>query len=350
MPLLSVSDLHVHYSLPGGVLRAVDGVTFHIERGETVGLVGESGCGKSTLGRTVLRLEKPAGGSIRFDGTDISSLPQAALRPLRRRMQMVFQDPFASLNPRHLVGDILDAPFAIHGPHGRGERLRRVHELLDRVGLPRSVLGRYPHEFSGGQRQRVGIARALMLAPELVVCDEPVSALDLSIQAQILNLLASLKADFKLSYLFISHDLSVMRYFADRVLVMYLGRIVEVGTAGQVWSEPRHPYTRALMDAVPDPARRRPPAQLLGDLPDPMDLPPGCGFRPRCPRASALCASQAPALTQVAPDHQIACHHRLETASGAGASAPLRFMPAAYAPATPRQNAIAGACAGDLRA
>jgi len=309
MSLLSVSDLQTHFKLPKGVLRAVDGVSLAVERGETVGLVGESGCGKSTLGRTLLRLEQPTAGRIEIDGEDISTLDQKALRPYRRRLQMVFQDPFASLNPRHTIGDILAAPLVVHGQGDAAERQRRVESLIDRVGLPRSALARYPHEFSGGQRQRIGIARALILQPELIVCDEPVSALDLSIQAQILNLLSAMKADFGLSYLFISHDLSVVQYFADRVLVMYLGRIVESADRRSLWALPRHPYTRALMDAVPDPARRRQSVPLTGDLPSPQNLPSGCRFHPRCPKATAVCAEREPVLREVALGHEVACHH-----------------------------------------
>ncbi|MDR3064831.1 MULTISPECIES: ABC transporter ATP-binding protein [Comamonas] len=309
MSLLNVSDLQTHFKLPKGVLRAVDGVSFTVERGETVGLVGESGCGKSTLGRSLLRLERPTAGHITLDGQDILPLKGAQLRGLRKRMQMIFQDPFASLNPRHSIGSILETPLQVHGLGDRSQRRRQVEQLLDRVGLPRSALSRYPHEFSGGQRQRLGIARALMLQPDLVVCDEPVSALDLSIQAQILNLLVEMKREFGLSYLFISHDLSVVQYFADRVLVMYLGRIVESADRRSLWSTPRHPYTQALIDAVPDPSRHRQVAPLSGDLPSPQNLPSGCRFHPRCPRASELCRKQEPALTDLGGGHQVACHH-----------------------------------------
>ena len=309
MSLLNVSDLQTHFKLPKGVLRAVDGVSFTVERGETVGLVGESGCGKSTLGRSLLRLETPTAGHITLDGQDILPLKGAQLRGLRKRMQMIFQDPFASLNPRHSIGSILETPLQVHGLGDRSQRRRQVEQLLDRVGLPRSALSRYPHEFSGGQRQRLGIARALMLQPDLVVCDEPVSALDLSIQAQILNLLVEMKREYGLSYLFISHDLSVVQYFADRVLVMYLGRIVESADRRSLWSTPRHPYTQALIDAMPDPSRHRQAAPLSGDLPSPQNLPSGCRFHPRCPRASELCLRQEPALTDLGGGHQVACHH-----------------------------------------
>jgi len=308
MPLLSISDLTTSYGAGDGAVRAVDGVTLHIDAGETVGLVGESGCGKSSLGKSILRLVEPTSGRITFDGAELRELPGRALRSQRRRLQMVFQDPFASLNPRHTVGDILATPLKVHGIGRRDERRRRVADMLDRVGLPSSAVSRYPHEFSGGQRQRLGIARALILRPELVICDEPVSALDLSIQAQILNLLAGLKRELNLSLLFISHDLSVVRYFADRVLVMYLGRIVEAGSHRQLWERPRHPYTRALMDAVPDPARRRYAAPLGGDL-GISARTDGCRFQSRCPLATELCRSVTPPLRDVAPGHTVACHH-----------------------------------------
>jgi peptide/nickel transport system ATP-binding protein len=307
--MLSVTELSAHYRSSHGPLRAVDGVSFAVGAGETVGLVGESGCGKSSLGKTLLRLVEPTGGRVVFDGVDITGLPQGALRPYRRRLQMVFQDPFASLNPRHTIGDILTAPLVVHGIGGKRQRRARVAEMISRVALPLDSLRRYPHEFSGGQRQRIGIARALILAPQLVICDEPVSALDLSIQAQILNLLSATKRDLGLSYLFISHDLSVMRYFADRVLVMYLGRIVEEAESGSLWSKPRHPYTRALMDAVPDPTRRRHAAPIAGDLPSQGRLPTGCRFHPRCPMADDICARQEPVLRRIADGHTVACHH-----------------------------------------
>ncbi len=315
MSLLAVSDLHTHFRTARGVLRAVDGVSFTLDRGESVGLVGESGCGKSTLGKTLLRLVEPIAGTIRFDGQEIAALPQRAVRPFRRRMQMIFQDPFGSLNPRHSIGQILSAPLIVHGRGDRGERRRRVDAIIDRVGLPAAAVDRYPHEFSGGQRQRIGIARALILDPDLVVCDEPVSALDLSIQAQILNLLVALKRDLSLSYLFISHDLSVVRFFADRVLVMYLGRVVEAADGPDLWQNPLHPYTRALIEAIPDPARRKHAAPPTGDLPSAEDVPSGCRFHPRCPIATARCAVEEPQPRVFSSGHSVACHHAGELQS-----------------------------------
>jgi peptide/nickel transport system ATP-binding protein len=309
MPLLSVADLSTHFTLPSGALRALDGVSLELEAGETLGIVGESGCGKSTLGKTILRLVEPTSGSIEFDGEDVGKLPAKGLRAFRRNAQMVFQDPFASLNPRHDIRQILTAPLIVHGVRGRAERAVRVEAITAQVGLPADALDRYPHEFSGGQRQRIGIARALILEPQLVICDEPVSALDLSIQAQTLNLLSRMKTDFNLSYLFISHDLSVIRYFTDRVMVMYLGRVVESGPTRALWATPLHPYTRALMDAVPDPTRRRHVAPVKGDLPSPQDMPKGCRFHPRCPLATDLCASDDPPLRALGGGHSVACHY-----------------------------------------
>ncbi|NKJ82528.1 ABC transporter ATP-binding protein [Rhizobium leguminosarum] len=308
MPLLSVSDLKTHYKSRDGLLRAVDGIDLVVERGETVGLVGESGCGKSTLGKTVLRLVDPTAGRIEFNGEDITVLDQRSLQSVRKSIQMIFQDPYASLNPRQTIGEILEAPLIVHKVGDRTERRQIIANIVAKVGLPAESINRYPHEFSGGQRQRIGIARALLLNPELIVCDEPVSALDLSIQAQILNLLVEMKKEFGLSYLFISHDLSVVRYFADRVMVMYLGRIVESADNATLWSDPRHPYTRALMDAVPDPARSRQAAPLGGDLPSPSDIPSGCRFHTRCPLATDLCRADEPEFRAIAPGHQVACH------------------------------------------
>jgi len=309
MSLLSVTKLSTHYAGSGGTLRAVDDVSLQIGTGETVALVGESGCGKSTLGKTLLRLVEPTAGSIEFGGEDITRLSHRQLRGLRRRIQMIFQDPFASLNPRHTIRDILTAPLKVHQVGDRAERVRLVGAMVDRVGLSRDALDRYPHEFSGGQRQRVGIARALILNPELVVCDEPVSALDLSIQAQILNLLVGMKQDLGLSYLFISHDLSVVRYFADRVLVMYLGRIVESADHQTLWASPKHPYTAALMAAVPNPARRKQAAPIIGDLPSAQNIPDGCRFNPRCPFATDLCRAEEPEFREIGAGHRVACHY-----------------------------------------
>ena len=308
MALLSVDGVRTRYVTNGRVVDAVDGVSLEVGFGETVGLVGESGCGKSTLGKTILRLLDPIEGSIRIHGHEISDLGQFALLPFRRRMQMVFQDPFGSLNPRQTVGTLLATPLKVHERGGRAERRRRVLDIVSRVGLPTEALDRYPHEFSGGQRQRIGIARALILEPELVICDEPVSALDLSIQAQILNLLVDLRRDLGLSYLFISHDLSVVRYFADRVMVMYLGRIVESAGHAALWREPKHPYTSALLAAVPlpDPDRPRGPVALRGELSSAEAG--GCRFRARCPHAFDRCASEDPPLRKVADGHFAACH------------------------------------------
>lgn len=308
-PLLSVRNLRTYFKTAQGLLRAVDDVSFDIQPGETVGLVGESGCGKSTLGRTLLRLEQPTAGHIAFDGLDIAHLNGRALRSYRQQLQMVFQDPFASLNPRQTIGTILSTPLLVHGVKDASERQRRVRSLLSQVGLSADTSQRYPHEFSGGQRQRIGIARALILNPKLIICDEPVSALDLSIQAQILNLLTDMKQKLDLAYLFISHDLSVVQYFADRVLVMYLGRVVESANRQQIWNSPLHPYTRALIDAVPDPHRPRYATLMHGDLPSPLHPPQGCAFHPRCPKATLRCRELQPALQTYETGHQVACHY-----------------------------------------
>ena len=309
MALLSVSDLHTRYTVGKQVLNAVDGVSFDLEKGETLGLVGESGCGKSTLGKTILRLVPSAGGTIELDGADITKLGDGALAPHRRRMQMIFQDPFGSLNPRQTIRTVLDTALKVHRIGDRAGRAKRMSEIVARVGLPADSLDRYPHEFSGGQRQRIGIARALILNPALIVCDEPVSALDVSIQAQILNLLVDLKRDLGLSYLFISHDLSVVRYFADRVLVMYLGRIVESASHATLWRDPRHPYTKALFAAVPstDPTHKRAAPPIKGEL-NTADVPSGCRFRLRCPLAVERCRTEEPAFRPVGEGHHAACH------------------------------------------
>ena len=310
MALLSVKDLHTRYPVGKQMLRAVDGVSFEVERGETVGLVGESGCGKSTLGKTILRLVPSAEGTVALDGADITRLEGGALAPHRRRMQMIFQDPFGSLNPRQSIRTLLDTALKVHKLGDRASRARRLDEIIARVGLPADSLDRYPHEFSGGQRQRIGIARALILNPALIVCDEPVSALDVSIQAQILNLLVDLKRDLGLSYLFISHDLSVVRYFADRVLVMYLGRIVESASHATLWRDPRHPYTKALFAALPsaDPAHKRGPPPIKGELASATDIPAGCRFRARCPMAQDRCGAEEPILRPLGEGHDVACH------------------------------------------
>lgn len=312
--LLRVQDLAVQFRVPrGGTLKAVDGVTFSLGRGETLGLVGESGCGKSTLGRAVLRLTKPSAGRIEFDGIDITSLTPRRLRPIRRNLQMVFQDPYASLNPRMSVGQVLDEALRTHHvAAARDQRKARVLELLDQVGLPSSAIDRYPHEFSGGQRQRVGIARALSIDPKLIVLDEPISALDVSIQAQTINLLEDLQDELGLAYLFIAHDLAVVRHISDRVAVMYLGKIVELADRNDLYQRPNHPYTQALLSAVPiaDPkvqsTRQR--IVLQGDVPSPLQPPSGCRFRTRCWKAQSVCAEVEPPLQQRSETHWSACH------------------------------------------
>ena len=309
--LLRVDGLTKHFRVPAGTVHALDGVTLEVAAGETLGLVGESGCGKSTLGKTLVRLYEPDAGQVELLGVDISHLSPARLRPLRREMQMIFQDPFASLNPRSTVARILEEPMLVHRTGNRSERRARVGALLQRVGLRPEHGARLPHEFSGGQRQRIGIARALALSPKLVICDEPVSALDVSVRAQVLNLLAELRDEMGLAYLFISHDLSVVRHVADRIAVMYLGRIVEVGPAARVWSDPLHPYTEALLSAVPSTraTHRRTRMPLEGDLPSPLDPPSGCRFRTRCPKATTVCAAEIPPMRRFAPGHLTACHH-----------------------------------------
>jgi peptide/nickel transport system ATP-binding protein/oligopeptide transport system ATP-binding protein len=312
--LLDVQDLSKSYPLPGGgQLRALDGVSLRLEEGEVLGIVGESGCGKSTLGRTMLRLLEPSGGRVLFRGEDLLGLGRGALKRRRREMQIVFQDPFGSLNPRHTVGAIVGEPLAVHRLGSRRERAERVRDLLGLVGLPADAAGRYPHEFSGGQRQRIAIARALALDPKLVVADEPVSALDVSIQSQIINLLADLRLRLRLSVLFISHDLSVVRHVSDRIAVMYLGRVVETGAAEDVFARPAHPYTQALLSAIPRPEAggRRERIVLRGDMPDPAHPPSGCAFHTRCPRVFEPCARERPALVRRKVDEtgrEAACH------------------------------------------
>ncbi len=320
-PLLSTHGLVKHYDLRRGLrrfvakagdhtVRALDGVSLEIRKGETLGVIGESGCGKTTLGRTVLRLHEPTAGRVVFDGQDLAGLDKAALTAMRRRMQIIFQDPYASLNPRRTVEQIVGLGLEIHERQDAAARRERVARMLDRVGLPRSHLGRYPHQFSGGQRQRIGIARALVLNPDFVVCDEPVSALDVSIQAQIIALLAELKRELGLTFLFISHDLSVVAHVSDRVVVMYLGQIVEQGAARALLASPAHPYTQALLAAVPrvDAASRPARLPLTGDLPSPLRPPHGCRFHTRCPKAMPVCREQAPTVRDVAAGHSVACH------------------------------------------
>jgi oligopeptide/dipeptide ABC transporter ATP-binding protein len=316
--LLEVTDLKKHFPIHKGVFSrvsgqvyAVDGVSFSIARGETLGLVGESGCGKSTVGRTLLRLLEPTDGSIRIDGEDITHLDREHLLPYRRRMQMIYQDPYASLNPRMSAGEIVGEPLVIHDIGTPQERRERVASLFERVGLRPEAINSYPHEFSGGQRQRIGIARALALNPELIVGDEPVSALDVSIQAQILNLLMELQDELKLSYLFVAHDLAVVEHISHRVAVMYLGRIVETTDKRSLFEMPLHPYTEALLSAVPIPkasARTRKRVILTGDVPSPINPPPGCHFHARCPYAMPRCKTDVPALREVKPGHLVSCH------------------------------------------
>jgi oligopeptide/dipeptide ABC transporter ATP-binding protein len=316
--LVELENLFKRFAVKQGVfsrgkaeVHAVEGVNLTVRRGETLGIVGESGCGKSTTARLMLRLLDPTAGTVRFDGTDISTLSQRALRPLRREMQMIFQDPYSSLNPRKTVGQIVGAPFAIHGQKGAKTR---VQELLETVGLSPEHYNRYPHEFSGGQRQRIGVARALALSPKLIVCDEPVSALDVSIQAQILNLLRTLQRDFNLTYVFISHDLSVIRQIADRIAVMYLGKIVEIGDSESIYEHPKHPYTAALLSAVPRASKGgRERIVLSGDVPSPVDPPSACVFHPRCPRFhEGRCNVVTPQLRELATGQSAACHYPLE--------------------------------------
>lgn len=318
--LVSVKDLKKHFPITRGIViqrqvgavRAVDGLTFDIYRGETLGLVGESGCGKTTTGRTILQLYRPTAGKVILDGTDLTTIKAEPLRQMRHRMQMIFQDPFASLNPRMTIARIISEPMRVHMPISTEERIERVKELLDLVHLNTRFVNRYPHEFSGGQRQRIGIARALASNPEFIVCDEPISSLDVSIQAQIVNLLEDLQDRLGLTYLFIAHDLSMVRHICDRVAVMYLGVIVELAERDELYNNPLHPYTQALLSAVPipDPKKTRARQRIIlsGDVPSPVTPPSGCRFNPRCPIAEAICSTEIPMWREIEPDHWVACH------------------------------------------
>jgi peptide/nickel transport system ATP-binding protein len=313
-PLLSVENLTVEYAIGGRSLFAVSDVSLHVDRGETLGLVGESGCGKSTLGRAVLQLRRPTGGRVSFDGTELTTLAPEAMRQMRKRLQLIFQDPIASLNPRRRIGDIVAEPLVIAGLADGGERERRVREVMTAVGLdPDAAMDRLPHEFSGGQCQRICIARALILEPELVICDEPVSALDVSIRAQILNLLEEMKRRYGLTLLFIAHDLAVVKAVSDRIAVMYLGKLCEVGPTELVFAKPAHPYTALLLEAipVPDPTVRPAVNVPIGEPPSPLAPPSGCRFRTRCPRADSVCAAEVPPLRPVGGGREVACHHPL---------------------------------------
>ena len=325
-PLLEVRNLRKHYPVRGGIfgrqrdtVKAVEGVSLQLQAGETLGLVGESGCGKSTLGRTVMRLEEPTTGDVFFEGRDLAHSSAAELFGLRRDVQMIFQDPYSSLNPRITIGEAVREPLDIHRLGTHAERRTRVDELLEAVGLSPTVQNRYPHEFSGGQRQRVGVARCLALRPKIVIADEPVSALDVSVQGQVLNLLVELQRDLGLTYLFISHDLSVVEYLSERVAVMYLGRIVEIGNRSSIYQSPTHPYTRALLESVPiaDPKRRRDREPVSGETPSAVNPPSGCAFHPRCPLAVAACRQSIPVLEPIGTDgddgHPAACSRRGES-------------------------------------
>jgi peptide/nickel transport system ATP-binding protein len=318
-PVLEVEQLKKYFPVRKGLLRrtvghvyAVDDVSFTIGSAETLGLVGESGCGKTTVGRAILRLIEPTAGAIRLDGRDITHLGKGELRPYRQQMQIIFQDPFSSLNPRMRAGDIVGEPLRVHGSSSRKARRERVAKLFERVGLRTAQMDNFPHQFSGGQRQRIGVARALALNPKLIIADEPVSALDVSIQAQVINLLTDLQRELELSYLFISHNLAVVEHISHRIAVMYLGRIVEYTDKATLFTRPLHPYTEALLAAVPvpDPAIKRAKRVVQGDVPSPMKPPSGCHFHPRCPYAVARCKAEAPALREVEPGHQVACHLR----------------------------------------
>ena len=322
-PLLQINNLQMHFPVHEGVFnraakfcKAVDGVSLTLNKGETLGLVGESGCGKSTLGKCIVRLNQPTAGEILFEGTDLAPMKRKELKPYRRHLQMVFQDPVESLNARHTIGETLAEPFLIHGIGDRAARNASVAALLDRVGLPANAADRYPFEFSGGQRQRIGLARAIALNPRVLVCDEPVSALDVSIQSQVLNLFLDLQREMSLSYLFIAHNLAVVKHVSDRIAIMYLGRVVEIAPADEIYKGPRHPYTRALISAIPQPEPRRKSNRIImtGDVPSPIDPPSGCPFHPRCPHATDRCKTEVPAL-RPAPggdaEHSVSCHYDL---------------------------------------
>jgi oligopeptide/dipeptide ABC transporter ATP-binding protein len=352
-PLLEVEHVKLHFPIKKGIVfdrvvanvHAVDDVTFTLHDGETLGLVGESGCGKTTLSRTIMRLVESTAGAVRFRGRDVSHASRRELAPLRREMQMVFQDPYASLNPRKRVGQIVGMPLRRHGV-AHEEADRRVLDLLDRVGLAREHVNRFPHEFSGGQRQRIGIARALALDPKLIVLDEPVSALDVSIQAQIVNLLDDLQDELGLTYLFVAHDLSVVRHVSDRVAVMYLGKLMEVSPAEELYSKPIHPYSAALLEAIPIPDPRRNRARersvVSGEPPNPIDPPSGCVFHPRCPRATDVCRTVEPPLTQYPGGHLAACHHPLNVSAEEIAAAQRSDASPLHAGTeTPRETVIA---------
>jgi oligopeptide transport system ATP-binding protein len=317
--LVSVQHLVKYFLLPKSlfsreqkVVKAVDDVSFEVYQGETLGLVGETGCGKTTTARTILQLYRPTSGKILFDGVELVGLPENDLRKMRRRMQMIFQDPYASLNPRMTVGAIISAPLDVHTDMNKAEKQDRVQELLKIVGLNPDFVNRYPHEFSGGQRQRIGIARALALNPDLVICDEPISSLDVSIQAQVVNLLEELQDRLGLTYIFVAHDLSMVRHISDRIVVMYLGKVVELADRNEIYLRPMHPYTKALMSAVPipnpDKARNRKRIILAGDIPSPMSPPVGCNFNTRCPIAAEKCFKDEPEYREISPDHFVACH------------------------------------------
>ena len=329
--LLDVRDLRTYFPVLGGILRrkvgevkAVDGVSFAIKRGETFGLVGESGCGKTTTGRTILRLQKASAGEVIFEGQNVLMLSPGQMKARRRDMQIIFQDPYSSLNPRMPVGDIIGEGLRVHGMRDRREREKTVQYFLSVVGLRKEYVRRYPHEFSGGQRQRIGVARALALRPKFIVCDEPVSALDVSVQSQVLNLLEDLQKEFGLTYLFIAHDLSVVEYLSDRVGVMYLGKMAELATSEDLYANPLHPYTKALLSAIPnpDPLIRRKRIVLQGDVPSPINPPSGCRFRTRCPIAIERCAAEEPAFREVLPAHFVACHRAEESGALMPAAVP----------------------------